>query len=73
MTRAELEEGEHSTAQPFLDAADRQISNACGSIGLLHALLNLPEGSLEPNSKLVQFKVQSKDLDRKLLQPLLLS
>lgn len=41
-----------------------QISNACGSIGLLHALLNLPEGSLEPNSKLLQFKAQSKDLDR---------
>lgn len=41
-----------------------QISNACGSIGLLHALLNLPEGSLTPGSKLVQFKAQSKDLDR---------
>ncbi|WVN88234.1 uncharacterized protein L203_103435 [Cryptococcus depauperatus CBS 7841] len=35
------------------------IPNACGSIGLLHALLNLPEGdatSLTPGSELAQFK-----------------
>nr|ODN88356.1 ubiquitin carboxyl-terminal hydrolase L3 [Cryptococcus depauperatus CBS 7841] len=38
------------------------IPNACGSIGLLHALLNLPEGdatSLTPGSELAQFKAMS--------------
>ncbi|WVO16295.1 hypothetical protein L204_103970 [Cryptococcus depauperatus] len=45
------------------DVADMgQIPNACGSIGLLHALLNLPEGdttSLTPGSELAQFKAMS--------------
>ncbi|WVQ82384.1 hypothetical protein IAT38_004512 [Cryptococcus sp. DSM 104549] len=38
------------------------IPNACGSIGLLHALLNLPErgpDALSPDSKLAQFKAES--------------
>ncbi|BEI81329.1 hypothetical protein CcaverHIS002_0204890 [Cutaneotrichosporon cavernicola] len=41
----------------------QQIPNACGSIGLLHALLNLPEGDLEKGSKLLQFKAASLPLD----------
>ncbi|OCF36844.1 ubiquitin carboxyl-terminal hydrolase L3 [Kwoniella heveanensis BCC8398] len=38
------------------------IPNACGSIGLLHALLNLPEQSpdaLAPDSHLAKFKAES--------------
>ncbi|TXT11899.1 uncharacterized protein COLE_02309 [Cutaneotrichosporon oleaginosum] len=41
----------------------QQIPNACGSIGLLHALLNLPESDLEKDSKLLQFKKASLPLD----------
>lgn len=43
----------------------RKIPNACGSIGLLHALLNLPErgpDALSPDSKLLQFKAESLPL-----------
>ncbi|EAL23515.1 hypothetical protein CNBA1620 [Cryptococcus deneoformans B-3501A] len=41
------------------------IPNACGSIGLLHSLLNLPErgpDALSPDSKLAQFKAESLPL-----------
>ncbi|KAK4684671.1 ubiquitin carboxyl-terminal hydrolase L3, partial [Tremellales sp. Uapishka_1] len=41
------------------------IPNACGSIGLLHALLNLPNSgpyALEPDSNLLKFKAQSLPL-----------
>ncbi|WWC70192.1 uncharacterized protein I206_104142 [Kwoniella pini CBS 10737] len=41
------------------------IPNACGSIGLLHALLNLPEkgqDALDPNSQLMKFKSASLPL-----------
>ncbi|CAD6564744.1 MAG: ubiquitinyl hydrolase 1 [Tremellales sp. Tagirdzhanova-0007] len=41
------------------------ISNACGSIGLLHALLNLPSSgpyALAPNSALMNFKAASLPL-----------
>lgn len=40
-----------------------QIPNACGSIGLLHALLNLPAGSLAADSPLVKFKQDGEGLD----------
>lgn len=42
-----------------------KIPNACGSIGLLHSLLNLPErgpDALNPDSKLAQFKAESLPL-----------
>ncbi|WVQ72587.1 hypothetical protein IAR50_002145 [Cryptococcus sp. DSM 104548] len=41
------------------------IGNACGSIGLLHALLNLPQegpDAIDPSSKLAQFKAESLPL-----------
>ncbi|WWC61873.1 uncharacterized protein I303_104458 [Kwoniella dejecticola CBS 10117] len=41
------------------------IPNACGSIGLLHALLNLPEkgpDALDPDSQLMRFKSASLPL-----------
>ncbi|ODN79794.1 hypothetical protein L202_03697 [Cryptococcus amylolentus CBS 6039] len=41
------------------------IGNACGSIGLLHALLNLPEqgpDAVDPSSKLAEFKAESLPL-----------
>ncbi|KAL1405383.1 ubiquitinyl hydrolase 1 [Vanrija albida] len=38
------------------------IPNACGSIGLLHALLNLPEGALTPGSQLLKFKAATEAL-----------
>lgn len=46
---------------------DGQIPNACGSIGLLHALLNLPaegEFALKADSPLMKFKKESLKLDR---------
>jgi hypothetical protein len=45
-----------------------QISNACGSIGLLHTLLNLPDDgphALNTDSPLRKFKAQSLPLSRK--------
>lgn len=48
-------------------SADRQISNACGSIGLLHALLNLPDTgayALSPDSNLKKFKAETLPLPR---------
>jgi ubiquitin carboxyl-terminal hydrolase L3 len=47
------------------ESADVQISNACGSIGLLHALLNLPDSGaygLEADSPLKQFKAETMPL-----------
>lgn len=54
------------TASAVSIPADAQISNACGSIGLLHALLNLPDTgayALEADSPLKQFKAESLPLD----------
>ena len=48
----------------------KQIGNACGSIGLLHALLNLPSDgpyALKPDSHLVKFKQTSLPLGRELV------
>jgi ubiquitin carboxyl-terminal hydrolase L3 len=49
-----------------------QIPNACGSIGLLHALLNLPASgpyALKPDSPLLRFKAASLALSRKSRRP----
>ncbi|KAI9639769.1 uncharacterized protein MKK02DRAFT_40094 [Dioszegia hungarica] len=47
------------------------IPNACGSMSLLHALLNLPDGVLELDSALVKFKQDSLSLDPAARQKLL--
>jgi hypothetical protein len=47
---------------PFRLSKLLQIGNACGSIGLLHSLLNLPSNLLSPDSPLTTFKSQSLPL-----------
>lgn len=50
-----------------LESLPSKIGNACGSIGLLHALLNLPEKgpyALAPDSDLLQFKAETLPLAR---------
>jgi hypothetical protein len=41
-----------------------QIGNACGSIGLLHALLNLPPDTLSPDCTLTRFYQSTLTLDK---------
>ncbi|RSH80913.1 ubiquitinyl hydrolase 1 [Apiotrichum porosum] len=64
---AEAREAEEKTGEGKFDGnvwwIKQTISNACGSIGLLHTLLNLPEGSLKPDSPLVKFKAETLPLD----------
>lgn len=63
---------DQANGEPFLsshcDSADQgQIPNACGSIGLLHALMNLPdegELALKADSPLKRFKGETLPLDR---------
>ncbi|WOO85633.1 Ubiquitin carboxyl-terminal hydrolase isozyme L3 [Vanrija pseudolonga] len=66
---AAAREKEESDGEGKWDGKDvwwikQTIPNACGSIGLLHALLNLPEGALTPGSQLLKFKAATEALGR---------
>ena len=64
-------DGECFTLVLYVWQCSYQIPNACGSIGLLHALLNMPDDgalALTADSPLKRFKAESLPLPRKLSQ-----